>query len=103
MSRTSVMRSSQPTVNSRPLHEAIHDWRSLVRVLILTPGVFDKGGISRYVRYQARALAESPRISEVETFALSDGELTTSKSHSTPRGQDRPRSTVRLVCSSSGK
>ena len=71
MSRMSVMRSPQPTVNSRPLHDATHDWRSPVRVLILTPGVFDKGGISRYVRYQARALAESPRISEVETFSLS--------------------------------
>src|SRR3954463_16267673 len=28
------------------------------RVLFLTPGCFDKGGISRYCRYQIRALRE---------------------------------------------
>ena len=39
------------------------------QVLYLTPGVFDKGGISRYCRYQLRALREL--VDEDQVIALS--------------------------------
>jgi phosphatidylinositol alpha-1,6-mannosyltransferase len=41
-----------------------------VRVLYLTPGVFDKGGISRYNRFQIRALREAFGAQNIRVFSL---------------------------------
>ncbi len=40
------------------------------RILVLTPGVFDKGGIARYGRYQIRALRESLGKPAVHVMSL---------------------------------
>ena len=40
------------------------------KVLFLSPGMFDKGGISRYCRYQVRALRELLGSDAVEVFSL---------------------------------
>jgi phosphatidyl-myo-inositol dimannoside synthase len=42
----------------------------MTRVLYLSPGVFDKGGISRYSRFQVRALRELLAPSEVKVLSL---------------------------------
>ena len=44
--------------------------RSVTRVLFLTPGCFDKGGISRYCRYQICALREILGAENVEVLSL---------------------------------
>ncbi len=41
-----------------------------MRILYLTPGVFDKGGISRYNRFQIRALREAFDEENVRVFSL---------------------------------
>lgn len=41
-----------------------------MRILYLTPGCFDKGGISRYSRYQIRALREICGTSNVRVYSL---------------------------------
>jgi phosphatidylinositol alpha-1,6-mannosyltransferase len=41
-----------------------------VRVLYITPGCFDKGGISRYNRFQIRALQEILGAENVEVYSL---------------------------------
>lgn len=41
-----------------------------MRVLYLTPGCFDKGGISRYARYQIRALRELVGTANVRVLSL---------------------------------
>lgn len=41
-----------------------------MRILVLTPGVFDKGGIARYGRFQIRALRESFGEESVKVFSL---------------------------------
>lgn len=40
------------------------------RILVLTPGVFDKGGIARYGRYQIRALRETLGAPAVRVMSL---------------------------------
>jgi phosphatidylinositol alpha-1,6-mannosyltransferase len=40
------------------------------RVLYLSPGVFDKGGVSRYARHQVRALRELLGDREIEVLSL---------------------------------
>src|SRR5437660_713223 len=40
------------------------------RVLYLSPGLFDKGGISRYTRFQARALRELLGDASVTALSL---------------------------------
>jgi phosphatidyl-myo-inositol dimannoside synthase len=42
----------------------------MARILYLSPGVFDKGGISRYSRFQVRALRELVGPSEVTALSL---------------------------------
>lgn len=44
--------------------------RWTVRALYLTPGCFDKGGISRYARYQIRALRELLGVDNVAVMSL---------------------------------
>lgn len=44
--------------------------RDLARVLYLTPGCFDKGGISRYNRYQIRALRDLLGRDRVEVHSV---------------------------------
>jgi phosphatidylinositol alpha-1,6-mannosyltransferase len=41
-----------------------------MRILVLTPGVFDKGGIARYGRFQIRALREEHGAAAIEVVSL---------------------------------
>lgn len=41
-----------------------------MKVVVLAPGCFDKGGISRYIRYQVRALREYGATSDVMVLSM---------------------------------
>ncbi|HEY1942337.1 MAG TPA: hypothetical protein VGH40_09465, partial [Roseiarcus sp.] len=41
-----------------------------LRILYLTPGCYDKGGISRYCRYQIQALRENHGAERVTVLSL---------------------------------